>query len=142
MNLEEETAMKNDMADLLSRFNRNSGASTASIEGVSKDLGSSLPGDYASFLEICNGGEGMLGRHYLMLWKVDEIAHLNEAYQVSEYAPGLLFFGSNGGGEAFAFDTRQTPWSVVKVPFVGMNLEHVIQIAGSFGSFMQHLADE
>lgn len=38
---------------------------------------------------------------------------------MTEFFPGLLLFGSDGGGEGFAFSMRDTPWSVVQVPFSG-----------------------
>lgn len=28
----------------------------------------------------------------------------NEEYQVRQYAPGVILFGSDGGGEAYGFD--------------------------------------
>ena len=48
-----------------------------------------------------NGGEGFVGRAYLILWPIEKLRELNDAYQVEQYAPGFLIFGSDGGGEAF-----------------------------------------
>jgi hypothetical protein len=31
------------------------------------------------------------------LWNIDELGPFNKAYQVEEYAPGLLLFGSSAG---------------------------------------------
>ena len=81
----------------------------------------------------------MIGETYLMLWRVEELAEMNTAYQVDEYAPGLLLIGSDGGGEAFAFDTRTNPWPVVKVPFVGMDLQYAEVLSPSFDAFLKTL---
>ena len=58
---------------------------------------------------------------------------------VDESAPGLFLFGSSGGGEAFAFDTRTVPPSIVAVPFIVLDLEDAIAIAPNFNAFLQHL---
>lgn len=55
------------------------------------------------------------------------------------YAPGLFLFGSDGGGEAFAFDLRSNPPPVVSVPFVGMDLSLVEFVAVDFGAFLEVL---
>jgi hypothetical protein len=60
------------------------------------------------------------------------LLELNKDYQVDEYAPGLFFFGSNGGGEAFAFDLRTAARPVVAVPFVGMDLSLATVLAPEF----------
>jgi hypothetical protein len=56
---------------------------------------------------------------------------------VAQFAPDLLLFGSDGGGEAYAFDTRESPWGVVKVPFIGMSDRQSIVLLGrSFVEFL------
>jgi hypothetical protein len=54
-----------------------------------------------------------------MIWKIGELLRFNREYEVQVYAPGLLLFGSSGGGEAFAFSLRvpgRTP--VVQYPLL------------------------
>ena len=64
---------------------------------------------------------------------------MNKAYEVAEYAPGLLLFGSDGGGEAFAFDTRSATKPIVSVPFVGMELTVTRRLASNFTEFLEEL---
>jgi hypothetical protein len=55
--------------------------------------------------------------------------------------PGLFLFGSNGGGEAYAFDTRENPWVVVQVPLIGMgDAASAIPLGGSFTEFLKNVA--
>ena len=56
---------------------------------------------------------------------------------VDKLAPGLLLFGSDGGGEAFAFDARRVPMRVVSVPFIGMALADAHELGSSFSAFIQ-----
>ena len=58
---------------------------------------------------------------------------------MEEFAPGLLLFGSDGSGDAFAFDMRGPGMPIVRVPFVGMDLSEVEAIAGDFVEFLQKL---
>jgi len=67
-----------------------------------------------------------------MIWRAEELADLNRAYAADVHAPGLLLFGSNGGGESYGFDMHNPNKPIVQVPFVGMNLRYATQIAVSF----------
>ena len=128
------------LTKLLAEFKRNCSAPELTIQAAADALKTSLPRDFAAFLGTTNGGEGMVGDTYVMLWRAEELADMNLAYQVEEYAPGLLLIGSDGGGEAFAFDTRTSPWPVVKVPFVGMDVRYVKILGQSFDEFLHALA--
>lgn len=105
-------------------------------------LGRNLPSDYVKFVSSFDGGEGFIGNHYLVLWGAIELAILNREYEFSEYAPELIAFGSDGGGEAFAFDTRTEPASVVVVPFIGMSSAAATPVTGSFDEFLIRLRDD
>lgn len=134
--------MSENFEELLGEeFNGNAPAAAAQVAVAEQALKKSLPSDFRDFLMLTNGGEGMIGENYLMLWNADELAEYNESYQVNEYAPGLLLFGSDGGGEAFAFDTRTTPPTVVMVPFVGMALKYAKPVAPTFTAFLEKLGD-
>ena len=91
------------------------------------------------FILTSNGGEGWVGENsYLSLWKIDEIVSLNEAYEVSEFAPGLILFGSDGGLNAYAFDSRNES-NIVEVPFIGMDLMEVKNCGRNFVEFLKYL---
>src|SRR5262245_52553644 len=85
---------------LTANLHLNSGASKDLVKEIQSKLGNSLPKEYVDFMTQSNGAEGNVGNSYLVLWPLEEIGPLNEAYEVDEYAPGLLLFGSDGGGEA------------------------------------------
>lgn len=128
---------------MLRNFRGNEPASAAEIEQLEVNCGFVLPKDYREFLRLTNGGEGFIGPNaYVILWKIGELAEMNEAYQVAEYAPGLFIFGSDGGGEAYAFDVRTSEMPIVSVPFVGMELSLTHGIAPSFSAFLDVLSNE
>ena len=55
---------------------------------------------------------------------------------MSEHAPGLLLFGSDGGGEALAFDTACEGLPVVSGSFVGMDRDLTRTLAASFDELL------
>jgi hypothetical protein len=124
---------------LLTEFRGNAPASLASILRCQGSLSFRLPADYVQFMLTADGGEGFIGKHYLMLWPLAEVIKENTGTYYAEAAPELLPFGSNGGSEAFAFDTRSTPASFVMVPFIGMELDVAQSIAPTFRLFLEAL---
>ena len=121
-------------------FVANPPASREEIGNVQSELTFPLPKSYVEFLLAANGGEGFVGNTYIILWKIEEIISKNIAYSVEEFAPGLFLFGSNGGGEAFGFDTGGDVGSVVSIPFVTMDKKDAITVAPDFGTFLSMLS--
>lgn len=115
-------------------------ASEEAIRTAAAALGIALPADYVDFLRRHNGGEGFAGEHCVVLFKAEELKPFNDGYEVDEYAPGLVLFGSNGGGEGYAFDTRDGAMSVVRVPFIGMELRYATPIGESFTDMLVRLS--
>lgn len=115
-------------------------ASTDALQRVASDLGHALPEDYRGFLRAHDGGEGFLGRHYLMLWGADQIARCNREYESALYAPGLTLFGSDGAGHAFGFDTRGRPMLIVRVPFLGLSWQLAKTVAITFDELLVNTA--
>ncbi len=128
-----------DRERLLAKFNGNPPVDAASIRQFESEAGVRLPEDYAQFLQEADGGEGFVGNAYAILWRIGELLQMNRAYQVAEYAPGLFLFGSDGGGEAFALDTRTAEKPIVSVPFVGMDLRLARPVASNFTAFLEEL---
>ncbi|HEX4158672.1 MAG TPA: SMI1/KNR4 family protein [Rhizomicrobium sp.] len=127
-------------AELVSgRFTANPPASREEIARVQNELTFPLPKSYVNFLMAANGGEGFIGNAYVILWKVDELIHKNISYNVAEFAPGTFLFGSNGGGEAFGFDTRSEAGSIVSIPFITMEEKDAIPLALDFEAFLSRM---
>jgi hypothetical protein len=126
---------------MLLALSLNPGASEDTLNAAMRALNVELPHDYRAFLGTSNGGEGFLGENYVSLWKAEELEPNNSGYNVASFAPGLLLFGSDGGGEAYAFDTRDNPWAVVKVPFIGMGEAGLaIPLGHSFTEFLKNIS--
>lgn len=111
------------------------------VEGLSASLGVGLPDDYLAFLRQHNGGEGFIGDNYIIFWKAEELADFNREYQVEKYAPGVLLFGSNGGGEGYGFDTQSAALTIVRIPFIGMERRYAMPVAKDFPNLFAKLAE-
>ena len=129
--------------NVLAQFNCRAGANDIGIQHVETQAGLNLPNDYKQFLRFADGGDGPIGRlSYLSLWSTDKLMPLNAAYHVSEFAPGLFLFGSDGGDEAYGFDMRFDDKPVVAIPFVGMDLRLARPVAHTFSDFLQSFAND
>lgn len=124
---------------LFARFAGNPPASRGEIERIQEKINFHLPPSYVDFMFTRNGGEGFIGRSYLVLWKIEDLISMNDSYQVAEFAPGIFLFGSNGGGEAFGFDIRSDTYGIVSIPFVAMEVGDAKTVAPDFGAFLSTL---
>jgi hypothetical protein len=115
-------------------------AKAESIERLVAEIGKDLPSEYFALLRYSNGGEGSLDIDpgWLQLWSLEEVLEHNRGYEIEEAIPGFFGFGSSGGGELLAFDTRNgKPWKVVMIPFIPMSAKEAIVIANDFEEFIR-----
>lgn len=133
------TNIRLKLDQLLSRFNGNPPVDPAELAKFEGSTHLKLPDAYVQFLHKSNGGEGFVGGTYVIFWPIEMLDEMNVAYEVDQYAPGLFLFGSDGGGEGFAFDHRDASMPIVSVPFVGMELRVARRIAQSFAEFLEEL---
>ena len=110
-------------------------AEKAALARLQEQAGVRLPIGYLDQLATSNGGEGDLAvePRWISIWPAEEVVALNAGYRLAEFLPGFFGFGSNGGGELLALDTRgPEPFPVVMVPFIPMEAQEAKQIARSF----------
>lgn len=81
-------------------------------------------------------GELSVEPEWYVLWRPEEIEEFNRDYQLSEYAPGFLTFGGNGGGELLVVNSSG---QVFYMPKIGMAPEAAIKIAGSLQEFKGYM---
>lgn len=128
---------KNDWQKISADFSMDVPAANSTIEEVEASLGAPLPSEYKEFLSMTNGAEGPIGKTgYIALWPAGQLKENNDGYEVDRYVPGLLLIGSDGGGEAFAFDLSDPDRPVVSIPFVGMNRNLLNRVGASFWDFL------
>lgn len=102
-----------------------------------------FPEDYKDFMLKHNGAEGCMGENsYVQLWSLENIIKYNQGYDVEKYVPGLILIGSDGGNEAYAYDSRDKSKPIVSVPFIVMNFDDVVKCADNFTDFLQYLYEQ
>ena len=132
--------MKQILQHLLSTLELNPPATEEAIQAVEQQFGCTFPDDYRTFLLLTNGAEGSIGKKgYIVLWTLQRIVVANINLEVSTHASGLVLFGSDGGGEAYAFDTRFPTLPIVQVSYIGMSLDdnELISRAPTLTAFLQ-----
>ena len=133
--------MDNRIKNIMKNMEFTTPATTEEINAAEKELGLEFPKSYVDFLLITNGAEESIGEeNYLVLWSVNEIVELNNEYAVKEFTPQLTYFGSDGGGTAYAFDVSGDTISFAEIPFESIDIEDRGQIAYSVNAFVEALA--
>lgn len=114
-----------DLATLARDLNKPPGADPVKLAALEAQVGARFPEDYLSFVQSTDGAEGPVGEGYLSLWPIEEIALLNEQYEVAALVPGLVLFGTDGGNTGYAVDTASN--AIVELPLIGMSPETLVQ---------------
>ena len=121
---------------IFKKFNINPGLTKNIIDKI--DLPKNLPQDYLELIEFCNGGEGFIGEEYIILYKLEELNKINKDCNVNEFAPGIFIIGSNGGGEAIAFDLRTNKTKYILIPFI-LEYDAIIELGNNMGEFLERI---
>jgi SMI1 / KNR4 family (SUKH-1) len=130
-----------DGNNLFSKFHGRAPVGTAELEQFRQEVGFDLPRDYVEFLQQSDGGEGWIGPNaYVIFYRLTELAEWIKVYQFDEFARGFFIFGSDGGGEAYAFDIRTSAMPIVMFPFIGLDPDVVDVMAPTFTQFLEVLA--
>ena len=116
-------------------FQPNAPASAQALSSLIALLPRSLPDAYTAFLRRANGGEGFVGERYVRLWRAAELIDVNRGYNAAQSFPNMFLIGTDGGGEAYAFNVSGTEGIVFEVPFIGRPSDATM-IADSFESFV------
>ncbi|MCW1246535.1 SMI1/KNR4 family protein [Pseudomonas sp. SAICEU22] len=117
----------------------NKGASTEALEALRVAAPRHLPIDYYQLLAFSDGGECSCSAHpfNFCLDSADTASDVEQIAIFHKIAPGLFVFGSDGGGQLFAFDLRGSePWPIVT--FDGVDLDgSIATVASSFTEFLK-----
>jgi hypothetical protein len=114
-------------------------ASEEAIQRLRQAAPGVLPKAYVALLQYSNGGEGPLALPplYFMLYEAEYASDLNQNADQRELYPGYFVFGSNGGLETIAFDTRAAkPWPIVMYDAVA-GTESAVAIAKNMEDFVR-----
>jgi hypothetical protein len=117
-------------------FHLNPGAFEPLVQRTLTELSGRLPDDYLDFMRHSNGGEGFLGGHYLRLDQLQDLAGLNRVFADIEDVRDVVWFGGNGGGEAFGFDWASNG-VIVEGPMIGMERATLLRCADTFIEFLK-----
>jgi hypothetical protein len=132
--------MLNGAVILLKGWKPNLGASKDVVQEVQSELGIVFPTDNVELMEWSNGGVGWIGQSYLYLLPIEELALENESLGAAKYAPGVVFFGGDGGGMKYGFDTNYDPPAIVEVDAVSIGIpEDTTMHRMSFADFLRLL---
>jgi hypothetical protein len=112
------------------------GATEQELDAAAAALGIELPEDYRAVMRRVNGGECDFGESWIVLQSLDAAIERNATFKEAGFPP-FVFFGSNGGGEGYAWDLRSNRQSrYVVVPFIVPEDEAVIPCGDTLEEFL------
>jgi len=129
--------MEERLASLTAGLERRKGAALVAIREREEQLGLRFPSDYVEFMLASNGGEGFVGESYVRIEPIEELMSDDQRALLPDERAGLVVFGSNGGLEAFALDTRGPELRIVMFPWIGIDQEEVIGQGRTFTEFFE-----
>lgn len=116
----------------------NEPSNLSSINITEENLKIKFPEQYKNFLMAHNGAEGPIGGNsYLVLWPIEDIISLNEEYGAFEFTPEILYFGSDGGEMAYAFDRRTLIVKIIEIPFESISIDDAVELSDDFDDFIK-----
>lgn len=122
-------------------WHRTEGASSEAVNLLRSAAPVDLPESYYSLLCFSNGGEGPLAVQplWICLYAAEEVVQIERRGTFREFFANLFVIGGNGGGEAVAFDLRESePYPIVAFDMTNINLlESVRTIAPSFDAILE-----
>lgn len=129
------------LPEILRLCETRNGAKEGAIRDVEQWLGEPLPHDYKAVLLESDGLEGFISEDvYISLWSVADLASLNDAYGVSEFAPGVTLVGTDGSDTGYGFRKESERIEYVAVPLVGMEPSAISVIGTSFTELLAKVA--
>ncbi len=97
--------------ELLKDCSKKPGASDEELRALEEFLGIKLPQDYMAMLSYANGIVGGIGEeNYIDLFSIEHV-RLYRMPELEHY----VFIGSDGGGEAFAYNTSDPSMPIIEV---------------------------
>jgi hypothetical protein len=131
------------VSELLAEVERHPGVSLTDLDALRDFSPDHLPEDYMSFLQWSDGAEGYAGGGaYVRLWSARDVIRFNRAYQVPEFIPGLLLFGTDASVMGYGLDWSTNEVRCVEIELAALDREYVHEMAESFTGLIRLLASD
>jgi hypothetical protein len=132
-------SMNAELSALTDQLEKRPAASLQAIRDRERELGIQFPPDYVEFMLASNGAEGFVGggRAYIRIEPIEEMMNDRLQETLRDSWPGLVVFGSDGAGEAFAFDPRGGDVTIVMFPWIGHDEEEILLQGRTFTEFLR-----
>ena len=115
-------------------------ATSEQIENLENQLKIEFPNDYKEFLKFTNGFEGSVNEFFVRFEPV-ELIYQSTQDICAEFFQWAIYIGTNGSGEMFVIDKRQTPYQFGLLPFIADDNDF-IPLGDTFEKFIERLYDD
>ncbi len=102
-----------ELIQLRAALNGKDPATLEDIRETERLIDLEFPPDLVAFFRLCDGGEGWWGENYLRIDSLEDIRFFNSDPEYQQRFSDVVVFGSDGGGESYAF-LRGHRWMIVE----------------------------
>lgn len=127
--------------EILASALRPEGASDEALSGVEAALHVELPRSYRSFMMTSNGCDGAAGEAWCILYPIEQVIELTKTYREATFTDGVIFIGTDGGGEAFIIDFNTSLPTFASMAYIGDGLEDALHRDETLDGFIAKLAN-
>jgi hypothetical protein len=131
--------MADSVLAALSGFIKKAPATTEALSRLKAGVPYPLPDDYIDLLRSLDGGEGFIGEQFVRFYSVDEVLMVRQVLGDAQLASEFVIIGSDGGGEALAYDRREVPARLVTLGFIPLDPDFVEVVASSLAEYFDNL---
>lgn len=122
-----------------SAFIKKAPATAEALSQLTAGVPYPLADDYINLLRSMDGGEGFVGKQYVRFYSVDEVLLVRRGLGEAELAGDLVVIGSDGGGEALAYDCRYSPAPLVTLGFIPLDYKFIRALASTLAEYLDGL---
>jgi hypothetical protein len=120
----------------LKEFNRNEGIDKATLDSIG--LRMDLPKDYVELFNGFNGGEGFIGKEFVVIHKAEAVLQINMESGIQEFDSEIFLIGHNGAGESIGFDLRNGKSDYILIPNI-FEYDAIIRLAENMNGLFKHI---
>ncbi len=123
----------------LNEFKRNTGLEKATLDSIG--LRMDLPNDYVELFQKFNGGEGFIGKEYVVLHKAEDLQNVNAECGIQEFDSKIFLIGHNGAGEAIGIDLRNGKTVYILIPYL-FEYDAIIELADNVNGLFKRVYED
>jgi hypothetical protein len=100
-----------------------------------------VPRSYREFIKARYGCDGAAGQLWCILYPIEQVVEVTRSYREATLTEGVIFIGTDGGGEAFIIDYNTSLPTFASMAYIGDGLEDALYRDETLDGFVAKLSN-